>query len=146
MTEPQPRITICKWDDFQHYKDRTPPWIKLHRKLLTNREWRAIDGFSGRLLVELWLLASDKDHGPDGCVDLSTPDLAWTLRYDASEEGEIDRALQVLAEHGFVALRVNSASAAHTNARAEVEVETERDRERSRNYTPQTPHERPGCG
>jgi hypothetical protein len=27
------------WGKFQHYKDRCPPWIKLHRDLLNDREF-----------------------------------------------------------------------------------------------------------
>jgi hypothetical protein len=27
------------WVQFQHYKDRCPPWIKLHRDLLNNRDF-----------------------------------------------------------------------------------------------------------
>ena len=31
--------TPKNWSDFQHYKERNPPWIRLHRSLLDNFEW-----------------------------------------------------------------------------------------------------------
>jgi hypothetical protein len=27
-------LRVKNWSEFQHYKDRNPPWIKLHRTLL----------------------------------------------------------------------------------------------------------------
>jgi len=27
-------LRVKNWGKFQHYKDRNPPWIKLHRGLL----------------------------------------------------------------------------------------------------------------
>ena len=35
----QPHYIIPSWQDYQHYKDRDPPWIKLHFSLLTSQTW-----------------------------------------------------------------------------------------------------------
>lgn len=32
-------IVIKGWEEYQHYKDRDPPWVKLHRKMLTSVTW-----------------------------------------------------------------------------------------------------------
>ena len=32
-------LTIKNWHKFQHYKDRNPPWIKLHYEILTRPDW-----------------------------------------------------------------------------------------------------------
>lgn len=32
-------ITIRAWERFQHYKDRSAPWVKLHRDMLTSESW-----------------------------------------------------------------------------------------------------------
>jgi hypothetical protein len=53
-------ITIKDWDEFQHFKDRNPLWIKLYRKLLDNIEWHTLSGEEAKALVMLWLLASEK--------------------------------------------------------------------------------------
>lgn len=34
-----PTYSVREWDKYQHYKDRDPPWVKLHRNILTSRTW-----------------------------------------------------------------------------------------------------------
>ena len=50
---------IKSWWDFQHYKHRRPPWIRLYRQLLDDPEWNALDGDASKMLVMCWLLASE---------------------------------------------------------------------------------------
>ncbi len=54
-------LRVKNWEKFQHYKHRDPPWIKLHRGLLNDREWYALGGESAKTLVMLWLIASERD-------------------------------------------------------------------------------------
>jgi len=55
-------MKIKNCSEFQHFKDRTPPWIKLYRYLLDDPEWHALSGDDAKHLVMLWLIASeDKD-------------------------------------------------------------------------------------
>jgi len=51
-------LKIKNWEDFQHYKDRNPPWIKLHRTLLTDYEFNCLQDASKLHLMLIWLLAS----------------------------------------------------------------------------------------
>jgi hypothetical protein len=55
-------LEINKWDKWQSYrKDRgTPPWIKVHRNLLSNAEWAALSDSEKGHLVSMWILAADK--------------------------------------------------------------------------------------
>ncbi len=55
-------LRIRGWDKWQSYrKDRgTPPWIKVHRVLLTNAEWAVLTDAEKGQLVSLWLIAADK--------------------------------------------------------------------------------------
>ena len=64
------------WDKFQHYKDRCPPWIKLHRDLLTNRDFMCLPIASKALAPMLWLLASESK---DGVFDASFEELQFRL-------------------------------------------------------------------
>jgi len=51
-------FSVKGWDDFQHYKDRNPPWIKLHNHLLDDYEFECLgDAAKGHLLC-IWMLAS----------------------------------------------------------------------------------------
>jgi uncharacterized phage protein (TIGR02220 family) len=55
-------MKIRNWDKFQHFKDRNPPWIRLYKTLLEDPDWHSLDGESAKILVQLWMLASeDKD-------------------------------------------------------------------------------------
>jgi len=51
-------FSVKNWDEFQHYKDRNPPWIKLHNHLLDDYEFENLgDAAKGHLLC-IWMLAS----------------------------------------------------------------------------------------
>jgi hypothetical protein len=52
---------IRNWHEFQHYKDRNPPWIKLHYEVMTSRDWVALDDASRVLAVASMLIASRHD-------------------------------------------------------------------------------------
>jgi len=49
------------WREFQHYKHRDPPWIRLYRKLLNDREWFGLDGDAAKVLIMCWPIASEND-------------------------------------------------------------------------------------
>ena len=53
-----PKIEICNWSEYQHYKDRCPPWIKLHSNLLNSQMWVMLDDASRLLAIALMVLAS----------------------------------------------------------------------------------------
>ncbi len=48
-------IVIPRWDDFQHYKDRDPVWIKNHRALLHNDAYIGLTLHQRGVLHGLWL-------------------------------------------------------------------------------------------
>lgn len=54
-------LRVKNWSEFQHYRDRLPPWIKLHRALLDDYEFTRLPDESKAHLVLIWLLASHHD-------------------------------------------------------------------------------------
>lgn len=116
-------IRVQNWREFQHYKDRDPPWIKLHqRRLLDKPAWRRLHGSAAKLLVDLWMLAAGTKEGE---LDLGIADLAYRLRSPASR---VFSDLQVLDRCGFVSLgkqMLASASTAQAGAVPEGEGEGE---------------------
>ena len=52
---------IKNWHKFQHFKDRKPPWVKLYRDLLDDIDWHELDSKAAKVLVMLWLIASEED-------------------------------------------------------------------------------------
>ena len=81
-------MKIKNWSQFQHFKDRRPPWIKLHREILDQRDINLISDCSFRVLVGLWLLASE-DEGMDGRLP-PLDDIAFRLRIS---KANINKAL-----------------------------------------------------
>ena len=49
---------IRNWDKYQHYRDRNPPWVKLHFSLLSSADWVTLSDADRVLLVVCMLLAS----------------------------------------------------------------------------------------
>lgn len=84
-----------KWADFQHYKDRCPPWIKLHRDILNDKEYMRLPLASKALAPLLWLLASESK---DGVFDATTDELEFRLRLTKQE---VESGLRPLIDKGF---------------------------------------------
>lgn len=86
-------ITPKNWKSFQHYRDRSPGWIKLHRTLLDNPDYHALSPEAGKALPLLWLLASEKD----GMIPAASV-VAFRLRIAAGLAADI---LAELVERDF---------------------------------------------
>jgi hypothetical protein len=107
------RITPKNWGEFQHYKDRDPPWIKLHKKLLTNYEFFQLPVASRALAPCLWLLASEYEGG---VIDASLAKLAFRLHMS---EAELAEALQPLLESDLFEIDSEALAPCKQSARLE---------------------------
>lgn len=88
-------LTPKNWSEFQHYKDRSPAWIKLHRKLLDDYDFHCLPVASRALAPLLWLLASEYENG---IITATSQELAYRLRMN---EGELLTAIKPLIDSGF---------------------------------------------
>lgn len=52
---------IKNWAKFQHYKDRNPPWVKLHVSILASEDWVMLDDASKLLMVVCMIVAAKHD-------------------------------------------------------------------------------------
>jgi hypothetical protein len=107
------------WVVFQHYKDRAPPWIKLHRNLLNDRVFMRLPLASRALAPMLWLLASESK---DGIFDASEEELVFRL-YITSKECK--DGLKPLINNGFFIVASSVLAECYQGARPEREAETE---------------------
>lgn len=107
------------WETFQHYKDRCPPWIKLHRDLLNDRDFMTLPTASKALAPMLWLLASESK---DGSFDGSIEELVFRLRMP---EQDIKAGLKCLIDKGFFVDDCNTLADCKQVATPETERETE---------------------
>ena len=117
------------WSDFQHYKDRSPPWIRLHRSLLDDFDFQRLHVASRALAPMLWLLAAESKDTKTGEIDASPDRLAFRLRMS---EQEVRDALKPLIDNGFffVVQDASSVLAEHKQVavpETETETETETD-------------------
>lgn len=55
-------LEMKDWAEFQHYRDRRPPWIKLYATLLTNMDFLEMPEAAQAQLIKLWVLASQLGH------------------------------------------------------------------------------------
>lgn len=53
-------LRVKNWEKFQHYKKRDPPWIKLHRSILSDPDFVSMPESAQYELVRVWLLASSR--------------------------------------------------------------------------------------
>jgi hypothetical protein len=134
----KPTLRIPNWGSFQHYKNRLPPWIKLHRALLNNRHWHELTGEAAKLLIELWLVAAESE---DGTIAIPTSDLAWRHRRSPYSMAQLLIELEL---HDFLDLSVHDAktliggfsqAAPVILASTETETETEAETEKRERHT-----------
>jgi hypothetical protein len=109
-------LSIKNWEKFQHYKDRSPPWIKLHRELLDDYEFSCLQDASKAHLMLLWLLASQLDNKIPNDQRWLKNRLGLTVNIDVKE----------LMQKGFLVC-YQDASSALAECSLETEAETEAD-------------------
>ena len=126
------QIKPKNWSVFQHYKDRCPPWIKLHRDLLNNRDYMTLPLASKALAPLLWLLASE---AKDGVFNAATEELMFRLHLSAREvEDGIGPLISkgfFIVDSGLLAPR-NQLAIAETETEVETETETQLPKTRKR--------------
>jgi len=86
-------IIVRNWDKFQHYKDRSPAWVKLHLELAHNESWRRLTLAERGLLCSIWI-----EYAASRGVIPRTK-LASILQGYAR-----DRQVESLCEAGFIEL------------------------------------------
>jgi hypothetical protein len=131
---------VKNFEKFQHYRDRSPPWIKLYNELLDDYDFGLLPDASKMHLIAIWLLASRAGN--------KLPfDAAWvSRRINATEAVN----LTLLADCGFILIDQELHNAEHIAStplakclpreREERETETEyieeQSREESRTHAP----------
>ena len=116
-------LTPKNWSVFQHYKDRCPPWIKLHRDLLNDRVFMCLPLASKALAPLLWLLASESK---DGIFDGSVDELVFRLHITPKDYQD---GVKPLIDKGFFVVASGVLAECYQDAIPEREREGEKERE-----------------
>lgn len=90
---------IKNWDSFQSYKDRNPPWIRLHKKLIDDFNFQRMSAESRALLPMLWLLAAEDSDPVSGMLRIGYEEISFRLRAD---QKVIKAAIDEIVRGGFI--------------------------------------------
>ena len=127
------KFKVSGWEEFQHYKDRNPPWIKLHNQLLDNYDFEVLgDSAKGHLLC-IWMLASRTNNE-------MMFDSKWIARkIGASSKVDLDLLLSSgfielqEAEHDASKLQQETFVSVPPEEKRREEAETETEKRRGKN-------------
>lgn len=111
-------LSLKNFAKHQHYKDRRPPWIKLHAAILEDYEFSCLQDASKAHLLLIGLLASKLNNRIPN-------DAAWIARQIGAST-TVD--IQVLVASGFLIV-MQDASAVISPRKQSALVETETERE-----------------
>ena len=87
-------FSVKNMDRYQHYTDRCPPWIKLHRSIFDDYEFSCLQDASKLQLILIFLLASQMDNRVPA-------DPTW-LKQKLGVKGTI--TLKPLFDNGFLVM------------------------------------------
>jgi hypothetical protein len=108
-------IEVKNHHQFQHYRDRNPPWIKLYGSTFNDCAFTELPDASKLLLIGLWVLASrTRNHTPLKPKWI-TSQLSLTERLD----------LQPLVDAGFIIIHKRAASGLLTSRQQDVALSRE---------------------
>ena len=113
-------MRIKNYKKFQHFKDRKPPWVKLYRDILDDLEWHELDPKASKVLVMLWLIASE-DEGNIPPIK----QLAFRLRMSEKDT----EVCIIKLSHWLEQDDINAISTGYQSDSVETERETEKETE-----------------
>ena len=118
------------WRSFQHYKDRQPPWVKVHKSLLDDRDFARLPIASKALAPMLWLLASESMNGE---FNADIDELVFRLRWNRKD---VETGLKPLIDMGLFTIASGMLADCLQVAVPETETETETEKRRVETNTP----------
>ena len=95
-------MRIKNFAKFQHFKDRTPPWVKLYRDILDDPDWHELDPEAAKVLVMLWLIASEDETKQGSLPEMKK--LSFRLRIDQKRLEKLCIKLSHWLEHDDISL------------------------------------------
>ena len=113
-------ISMRGWEKHQHYKNRNPPWIKIHKDLLNDYDFSCLQTASKAHVVLMWVLASQMDNRIPA-------DAKWIASRIGCDKDKID--IKGLIAHGFIRDDSNVLADCKQSAIAETETELETETE-----------------
>lgn len=114
-------LQIKNWEEFQHYKDRNPPWIKLSTQLFQDYEFACLQDASKLLAICSWTLASKYKDPKQGLIPY---DFDYIKRQGNLGNSVKPEHLQELIDTGFLIDASKMLASCYQSASPETETET----------------------
>lgn len=121
-------IRVKNWSEFQHYKDRSPPWIKLSTSLFQDYDFSSLSDASKLLAICIWTLASRYKDPQAGLVH---DDINWIKNQCGLGDMVTEKNLKELENKGFISRASTMLAECKQNAIPETETETEEEKEKN---------------
>lgn len=125
------KYIVKNWSNHQHYKDRSPPWIKLQTDTFQDYDFSRLQDASKLLAVCIWTLAAKSK-------DASVPDdIEWIKGQCCVKLFEQQHLIELIAA-GFIIPKDDASkvlASCKQSACPETEGETEESRDRDREET-----------
>jgi len=124
-------IKARNWSSHQSYKDRRPPWIRMHKSLLDNFEYQSMSVNARALLPMLWLLASEHESPTSGIIVDDVEKIAFRLRLKTAD---VSKGIEEVVSAGFfedISIRNESVTEAYEDCTFSVTTETEKRQSRA---------------
>lgn len=87
------------WGSFQSYKDRNPPWIRLHKRLIDDINFQKMSVEARALLPMIWLLISEDEEPSSGMLRIGYEEITFRLRI---HHGSVKVVLDEIVKAGFL--------------------------------------------
>jgi hypothetical protein len=117
------------WGSFQSYKDRNPPWIRLHKRLIDDINFQRMSADARALLPMIWLLISEDKDPVSGMLRIGYEEITFRLR---QPEKIVRAALSEIVRAGFLEeININKSDSYENvtnllrNCHSETETETD---------------------
>jgi len=122
-------LKVKNWETFQSYKDRSPPWIRLHKRLLDDYNFQRMSSDARAILPMIWLLISEDENPVSGLLRIGYEEVSFRLR---QPEKVVKSAIDEIISFGFLEQINDDKSTCYEtvtkplrNCHSETETETE---------------------
>lgn len=92
-------LRVINWSSFQSYKDRNPPWIRLHKRILDDYNFHRLSESAQALLFLLWLLAAEDEDPVSGLIRIGYEEISFRLRKD---QKAVKVSIDEIVRAGFI--------------------------------------------
>lgn len=121
-------LKVKNWEKHQHYKDREPTWIKLHRELLNDYQFSLLPDLSKAHLMMIWLLASQTENKIPNDARWVSQKIGATEKINLNlliEQGYLENHCADTEEKQSLYQPASPETEVETDKEVEIETETE---------------------